>query len=101
MNWQQLLAFGLKEAGLHFLFSACVGLLVFALTLTILSAVRRLLYSTAWRSIAAKSGMAIFGLALCLALFLAWDAHIWVDAWYTAPINAPLVINTDPGRYNP
>lgn len=113
----------LKDAGLHWLFSACAGLLVFLLIATISWAAYRAWTGTVFPSIRARSF--IVGLGLCCALLAAWSAHCYVDYygqvavqieqhnatgemtetvkmpnWWYQPINAPLVINTDPDRYN-
>lgn len=114
----------LKAEWLHWPVSLSLGLLTFGLILTISYFAYRFWRGTVWPSIAARSG--IIGLALSCALLAAWSAHCYIDwygqvaaqvkqhnatgqmtetvqmpDWWYQPIDPPLVINTDPNRYNP
>lgn len=83
----------LKQSAYHWLFSACAGLLVFLLIQTISSAAYRAWNGTASRNTAVR--YSILGLALCCAFLAAFTAHCYIDgavAWWTSPIDAPLVI---------
>ena len=83
----------LKDSAMHFWFSGLAGLLVFSLIATILFAVYRLLRGSAPSR--PVINIFILLLALSVALFVAWYAHVSLDAftdWYTTPLNAPLII---------
>lgn len=104
MNWDGFFVLTnlLKQAGLHWLFSAVAGVLEFLLIATIFSAAYRAWRGTALPNIRVR--YSILGLALCCAFLAAFTAHCYLDgwvSWYTTPVNAPLMINTDPLRYNP
>lgn len=122
MFWTDTLVMLLKQSALHWLFSACVGALVWLLISTISSLAFRAYYGRAWQT--PVRVCFTVGLGLVFALLSAWTLHCYMDyyeqvavqiaqhtatgemievvpmpGWWTAPINAPLQINTDPNRY--
>lgn len=94
--WENIASLGaiLSDAGLHWFFSASLGLLVFCLILIISRVLARWL-KVGWSEVSTGAKRFIVLLAVLCALLVALAGHYWLDqfvAWYNQPLAPPLDI---------
>jgi uncharacterized membrane protein YoaK (UPF0700 family) len=94
--WENIASLGaiLSDAGLHWFFSASLGLLVFCLILIISRVLARWL-KVGWSEVSTGAKRLILLLAILLGVLVGLGSHYcldWLVAWYNTPLAPPLDI---------